>query len=141
MRNFKSMTVTAALLLASAVAQAEVVVVTSSKNSVSALTQEQASEIFLGKSASYPGGGKATPVDQAEGSATREEFYTKATGKNASQVKAYWSKLIFTGKGQAPKEVGDAAGVKKALNDNPNAIGYIDKSAVDASVKVLLSVK
>lgn len=141
MHTFRTMTIAATLLLASAMAQAEVVVVTSSKSSTTTLTQEQAAEIFLGKSSSFPGGEKAVPVDQAEGSATREEFYTKATGKNASQVKAYWSKIIFTGKGQAPKDVGDAAGVKKALTDNHNAVGYMDKSAVDASVKVLVSVK
>ena len=36
-----------------------------------------------------------------------------------------------------PKEVGDSAAVKKAVAADPKAIGYIEKSAVDGSVKVL----
>ena len=59
--------------------------------------------------------------------------------KDAAQAKALWSKLVFTGKATMPKEVGDNAGVKAALAANPKAIGYIDKSAVDATVKVVYS--
>jgi len=133
--------VAGALFVMSAAAFSQVVVVVSAKSSATSLTAEQASDIFLGKVATLPGAGTAVPVDQADGSAAREAFYQKATGKNAAQVKAYWSKQIFTGKGQPPKEVGDNAGVKAAVAGNPNAIGYIDKSAVDGSVKALLTVQ
>jgi ABC-type phosphate transport system substrate-binding protein len=119
---------------------AETVVVVSAKSSATALTMDQVSDIFLGKSAVLPGGGQAVPVDQADG-ALREDFYHKATGKTGAQVKAFWSKQIFTGKGQPPKEVGDSAAVKALVANNPNLIGYIDKSALDGSVKSVLSVK
>ncbi len=125
------------LAAVSAPAYADVVVVVSSKSAVATLTAEQISDLFLGKAATFPGGAAATPIDQAEGAAPREEFYTKVVGKSATQVKAYWSKLIFSGKGQPPKEVADNAAVKKQLADNPGAIGYIDKSAVDGTVKVV----
>lgn len=120
---------------------ADVVVIVSAKSSASALTEEQAADIFLGKSNSLPGAGQAVPVDQSEGAAPRELFYAKAAGKNTAQLKAYWSKQIFSGKGQPPKESGDSAAVKALVAGNPNIIGYIDKSAVDATVKVLLTVK
>jgi hypothetical protein len=45
--------------------------------------------------------------------------------------------LVFSGKGQAPKELADNAAVKKAVATDPKAVGYIDKSAVDGSVKVV----
>ena len=96
---------------------------------------------LLGKNSALPGGGAATPVDQADGSPLRDQFYTKVSSKSAAQMKAYWAKQIFTGKGQAPKEAGDSAAVKAAVAGNPNLIGYIDRSAVDATVKVLLTVK
>jgi ABC-type phosphate transport system substrate-binding protein len=54
-----------------------------------------------------------------------------------SQVKALWSKLVFTGKATMPKEVGGSTDVRKAVAANPKAIGYIEKSAVDATVKVI----
>ena len=70
----------------------------------------------------------------------RDAFYTKVTSKSAAQVKAAWSRLVFSGKATPPKEVGSSAEVKKLVASNQNAVGYIEKSAVDASVKVLLSV-
>ncbi len=118
------------------VVHAQIAVVVSSKNDTGALTKEQASDIFLGVAAT-----KLTPLDQAEGSALRNDFYQKLTGKSQAQLKAYWSKLIFTGKGKPPKDVGDNAGIKRAIADNPNAIGYIDRSALDGSVKEVFTVR
>lgn len=122
-------------------ALAEVAVVVSAKSGVNALTPDQAADIFLGRANSFPGGENAVPLDQAESSAVRDEFYSKATGKTAAQLKAFWSKQIFSGKGRPPKEVADSASVKQLIASNPNMVGYIDKGAVDASVKVVLNVK
>jgi ABC-type phosphate transport system substrate-binding protein len=116
---------------AAAPAMAEVVVVVNAKAAESTLTKEQVAQFFLGKSTAM------TPVDQSESSPIRAEFYKKVADKDAAQAKALWSKLVFTGKATMPKEVGDNAGVKAALAANPKAIGYIDKSAVDATVKVV----
>jgi ABC-type phosphate transport system substrate-binding protein len=117
-------------------ASAEVVVVVA-KSSAVTLTKEQVSDIFLGKATSLPGGASAVLVDQPESSPLRDEFYSKVTGKSASQAKAYWSKLAFTGKGTPPKEVGGSAEVKKAVAGTPGGIGYIEKGAVDDTVKVV----
>jgi ABC-type phosphate transport system substrate-binding protein len=48
---------------------------------------------------------------------------------------------VFTGKATPPKELPSSAEVVKAVSADPNAIGYIDKSAVDGSVKVVYEVK
>jgi len=119
-----------ALLLASQAARADIAVV--GHPSAAALTKEQITDIYLGKSQA------AQPLDLPEASPLRASFYEKATGKDPAQVKATWARLAFTGKGQPPKEAADAAAVKKEVAANPKAIGYIDKSAADASVKVLL---
>jgi len=65
-----------------------------------AITTQQAANVFLGKSSSLPDGTKVTPIDQEEGEDPRDEFYQKVVKKDASQLNAYWSRLIFTGKGQ-----------------------------------------
>lgn len=122
-----------ALATASLPAAADVVVVAGASSSAAGLSKEQIADVFLGKTPSL------TPVDQAESSPLRDEFYTKVTGKSAAQAKSYWSKLAFTGKGTPPKEMAGSAEVKKALAANPALIGYIEKSAVDASVKTLLA--
>jgi hypothetical protein len=99
------------------------------------LNKDQVSDLFLGKNQSL------TPVDQAEGGAIYADFYKKATGRDVAQVKATWSRLVFTGKGQAPKQLPDSAAVKKAVAADPKAVGYIEKSAVDGTVKALLTLE
>ena len=121
------------------IAYAETAVIVSSANANSAMDSNVISRIYLGKSSSFPSGDQAIPVDQNEGSATRDAFNDSVLGKNSSQLKAYWSRLIFTGKGTPPKEVGDDAAVKNLVAANPNMIGYIDSAAVDDSVKVVLT--
>ncbi len=115
-----------------------VVVVVSAKSQVSSLTPPQISKIFLGKLGNFPGDGIAVPLDQAEGSAIKKEFYAKVAGKDAAQLNAYWAKIIFAGDGQPPKALSGDAAVKRAVANDPNAIGYIDEGAVDDTVRVLL---
>jgi ABC-type phosphate transport system substrate-binding protein len=117
---------------------AEVVVVVSSKNPITAISNNQAADIFLGKTNRFPDGSKAQPVDQIEGARVRDEFYKELAEKSPAQIRAHWSKLIFTGKGQPPKEMPNSAAVKKALARDRSVIGYIDSSEVDDSVRVLL---
>ena len=118
-------------------AAAEVVAVVSAKSPVTALTKNQIADIFLGKNNRFPDGSTAVPVDQTEGSAERDEFYLRISGKSSAQIKAYWSRLIFTGRGQPPQEVSNGTEVKKLVIRNPGTIGYIDSKLVDDSVKEL----
>ncbi|MFZ6672948.1 hypothetical protein [Undibacterium sp. Xuan67W] len=131
MRTIQKIVLGLTLIAASLSAMAEVVIVVNPKNAAPQMTSEQAAQYFLGKSTAL------TPIDQPEGSAIRGEFYKKLADKEASQVKAIWSKLVFTGKGTLPKEYGSSADVKKAIAGDANLIGYIEKSAVDSSVKVV----
>jgi len=128
-----------ALSSAAHLAMAETVVIVAAANPVTALTADQAADLFLGRTSSFPSGAAATPIDQADGSAVRDDFYTKVVNKSGAQIKSYWAKLVFTGRGQPPKDAGDSAGVKRAVAANPGAVGYVDKSVVDGSVKVVLS--
>ncbi len=119
-------------------ANADVVVVVSAKSSVKSLTAKQTSRIFLGKTATFPDGRIALPIDQPEGSKARDEFYKKVVHKNAAQLSAYWAKVIFTGDGRPPDMLPDDAAVRRDIARNPNAIGYIDSKAVNRSVRVVL---
>lgn len=119
---------------------AEVAVIVHPSAGFDSLSEDDVSRLFLGKSKSFPNGAQAVPVNQNEGSAVRDKFNEGVCKKNASQYKAYWSQLVFTGKGTPPKDAGDDAAVKAAVAANPAMIGYIDASAVDASVKVVFKV-
>jgi hypothetical protein len=58
------------------------------KNPATRMFSEQAAQFFLGKSTMF------TPVDQADGSAIRNEFYKKVTDKDAGPGKGH---LVETG--------------------------------------------
>lgn len=121
--------------------RAEVLVVTGADSPAITLSKDQISDIFLGKITSLPNGNSVTPVDQPESNPLRDEFYLKVANKSAAQAKALWAKLYFTGRGEPPREARGDDDIKKIVNSTRGAIGYIDQSAVDKSVKVLLIVQ
>lgn len=117
----------------------EVVPVVSAKSAITSLNAAQVADIFLGKTSRFPDGTQAVPIDLAEDAPERERFYSQFTGKSPAQIKAHWSKIIFTGRGQPPRQVASGREMKRAVAENPNAIGYIEPSLVDSSVRVLAS--
>src|SRR5450755_1203231 len=80
-------------------ARADVVVIVSAQSTTATITADEISRVYLGESNTL------APVDIADPSHTRREFYAKVTGKDDAQIKARWSRLVFTGKGSAPKEL------------------------------------
>jgi ABC-type phosphate transport system substrate-binding protein len=116
-------------------AYADVAVIVSAKSSASTISANEVSQIYLGKSTAMK------PIDNANQSPVRAQFYAKVTGKDEAQMKAIWSKLVFTGKASPPKALPSDAAVVQAVAADPNAIGYVDKAAVDPSVKVILEPK
>ncbi len=129
------------VLAYSQLSTAQVVVVVGAKSTAAKLNKDQAAALFLGKSFQLPGAGIPVLIDQPESSEARQVFYSKVAEKTPVQVKAIWSRLVFSGKGTIPKEVSNSDEVKKLLNSNPDAIGYIEKSAIDSTVKVLFAVE
>lgn len=120
---------------------ADVLVVTGAKSSSITLSKSQVSDVFLGKVVSLPDGSNAAPIDQPESNPLRDEFYLKISNKSAAQAKAQWAKLYFTGRGVPPREGVDSGDVKRILNATPGAIGYIEQSSLDSSVKVVFVVQ
>lgn len=118
-------------------AKAEVVLVTSEKNPVSSLSANQVADIFLGKTDELPNGAPVMPVDQADSSKEKEEFYKRYTNRTLFQIRAYWSKQIFTGKGEPPREINNSAQLKKFIANHPSSIGYLERDKVDAGLKIV----
>lgn len=132
----------ASFALTTMAAQASpLVVIVSASSNAPKLNAEQVSAIFMGTVKSFPNGDRAVPVDQSPGSPAYGDFYNQTAGRSEAQIKAYWSRMIFTGKGSPPQDGGDGAAVKKLVGANPNLVGYVDASLVDASVKVLSEIK
>ncbi len=129
------------LLCAMSFAQAGIAVIGHPGGSISGLTQHQVKDLYLGKVTAFSDGTRVNVIDLPDGNAVRDNFYSKVVGKNKAQVKAYWAKRIFTGKGTPPKALDDAAAVKQWVAGKPGRLGYIDSGAVDDSVSVLLQIQ
>jgi len=118
---------------------AEIAIIANSKSSAT-LDAKAAKKLFLGKTSKVSGTTRVVLVGQTDNSPTKAEFTKKITNKSLGKYKAYWSKLIFSGKAVPPKELASDADVIAFVSKNANAIGYIDGKSVTGSIKVLLRV-
>ncbi|MEN9453470.1 MAG: hypothetical protein RLZZ369_2529 [Pseudomonadota bacterium] len=75
----------------------------------------------MGRSKDFPNGDVALTT-MISNSPSKDEFLLKVLGKTDSQARS---------------ELSDANEFKKLAASNPNVIGFIDKSALDAQVKVV----
>lgn len=129
---------TALALAVSGNASAELVVIVSSRSVAPTLSSDQVAAIFLGQAGRFPNGLEVAALDQRIGSSERNQFYQQVTGKTPALLKAHWSKMVFTGRGQPPREAADSSAVRRMVADDPSLIGYIDRTALDASVRPVL---
>ncbi|MFZ5698341.1 MAG: phosphate ABC transporter substrate-binding protein [Pseudomonadota bacterium] len=126
----------------SPLAGAGVAVIVHPSVSTNTLMAEAVKQVFLGRASALPDGTAVAPVDQAEGSAVRAQFVERVLGKNEQQLRSYWARMIFTGKGQPPRGVTSAAEMLKTVASSPGFIGYVDtKDVVPGKVKVLYSIE
>jgi ABC-type phosphate transport system substrate-binding protein len=122
--------------LFSQLAHAEIAVIVHPSNA-NAVDEATISKIYLGREKSFADGSSVIPMSLSESAAASSAFNEKVLKKSSSQLKAYWSKLVFTGKGTPPKEVPTDDEMVKLVAGNPSLMGYVDAAKVDASVKVV----
>tara|TARA_B110000467_G_C18085577_1_gene349040 strand:+ start:61 stop:498 length:438 start_codon:yes stop_codon:yes gene_type:complete len=115
---------------------AEVAIVVHPSNT-STFDKSTIKKIFLGKKKSFSNGRSAILLSSPPKSTATQEFNDKVIGKSSNQVNAYWSKMIFTGKGTPPQEMPSTEDIISAIAANPDAIGYIDSSAITDAVKIV----
>ncbi|MFC3679243.1 phosphate ABC transporter substrate-binding protein [Bacterioplanoides pacificum] len=142
MKLIKALGLAAAMSL-SMVAQADIAIIVNLKNqnTYTGIDTDLVSRIYLGKANKFPDGSSAVPYNLAKGDDIRDRFTRSVLNKTPSQLHSYWSRQIFAGKKQPPRDVADAAAMKKAIAEDLNGIGYINSLDVDTSVAVLHTIK
>lgn len=123
--------------LAAGAAAADVAIIVHPGNANASLSEADFTRIYLGRKDTFPDGSRAVPVNLAADDAVRTDMEQNMLRKSPSQMKAYWTKLMFTGEGTPPEEVADTAAMLKRVSSDPNAIGYVDAAAVTGDVKVI----
>lgn len=124
MKNIISFIVLASSMTLSALTFAEVEVIVHPSNAA-ALDKDSIQRIYLGKTRAFPGGGEAVAISMKEGTAAEGDFTKNVLGKSPKQLKAYWAKMVFTGKGTPPRQIDSAAEMVNLISANPNLIGFV----------------
>jgi ABC-type phosphate transport system substrate-binding protein len=106
-------------------------------NNISGIDVEMVKRIYLGKSKAFPDGSRAIPLTFETGNGLRDIFNKDVLGKSESQYSAFWSKLVFTGRGTPPEMISNEDEMLTLVATNPNTIGFIDESKVDGSVRIV----
>ena len=123
-------------LISAPLGYAEMAVIVHPSNT-SELSPKIIQRIFLGKLKTFPGGGAALPLEHPAKSVVRENFNKEVLNKSSQQMRSYWGRLIFTGKGLPPKEVDTSEEIIRLVKTNPNTVGYVDMSLINSDVRVV----
>ena len=102
----------------------------------SEISKSTVRNIFLGKTKSFSNGEKAVPVEISDGD-IKVEFTEQVLNKNKGTLKAYWSRMVFSGKANPPKSYDDEQEMKEFIAKNKDAIGFLRDVDIDSSVKVI----
>lgn len=106
-------------------------------NPLQSLDKDQVAHLFLRKAKAFPGGVLAKPVVMPENSPVRDRFEREILRREPLQIRAYWARLVFTGRGKPPKAMPTPEDIKRYVAAEPAAISYLPTSEVDDSVKVV----
>ena len=117
--------------------RAELVVVVNARCGVAAMTRNEVVNVFFGRNRQFFNGVEAQPVDMPDGHPDRARFYRALVGKEVSEVNAYWSRQVFSGRMQPPSKVTTTEDVVKWVTSHPGGIGFVDLSKADARVRVV----
>ncbi len=123
-------------MLFSTFAYCEVEIIVHPSNA-SAMDKDAIKRIFLGKTRAFPGGGEAVPVSLKEGSPENADFTKSVLSKTPKQLKAYWAKMVFTGKGTPPRQMDSPSKLLELIAANPSLIGFVPAGTANATVKVV----
>lgn len=136
--TIKSLLLFFTLYLVGSIAYADEFVVIVHPSNDAQLDKGTVQRIFLAKEKVFSDSKEAIPVNIEMSSPERQAFNSNIINKNDSQIRSYWSMLVFSGKGAPPKEVPDEKAMLELVATNPNVIGYVSQDQVNDSVKVVL---
>jgi hypothetical protein len=139
MRRYRihSLILSVCLLLPMGEALADLVVVVNARTGVAVMTRNEIVNIFFGRNRQFFNGVEAQPVDLVDANPDRARFYSALVGKELSDINAYWSRQVFSGRMQPPPRVNSVDEVLRWVSTHPGGIGFVELSKADARVRVV----
>jgi len=138
--RFKAAICTLLIMAIAPAARADYYVVVNESNPVTALTQQEALQLFMGRSRSFPDGAPAAPCDIAN-DALRAGFYHALGGMSLPQVNSYWARLMFSGRSLPPQRLANEAAMLEKISADTAAIGWLPEAPKRKGLRVVLTLK
>jgi ABC-type phosphate transport system substrate-binding protein len=126
-----------AVLLAGALRAAPAegpVVIANQDVPLDSLSAAELKDIYTGKTAYWPGGQSVVIVVLA---GHTDAALKEISGMDASQFKTFWQRLVFSGRGQLPKNAEDAEALVALVATTKGAIAIAPAGAALKGVKVI----
>ncbi|MDR1995020.1 hypothetical protein [Azonexus sp.] len=112
-------------------------VVVNARCGIAVLTRNEIINIFFGRYRLFFNGREAQPADLEDSHPMRSQFYRRLVGKDISEINAYWSRQIFSGRMQALPKVTTPEEMTKWVVTNPCGIGFVEQAKVDARFNIV----
>lgn len=110
------------------------VLITNKDNSVSSIDKADLKRVFTGKMKKL-GGNTVVPIMLADNVPATTQFLQEIIDKTPEEYKKFWVQQQIKGLGTAPMTQKTSASAKLIVAGIPGAITYIEKSALDDTVK------
>ncbi len=104
------------------------------------LGTEELAEIYLKKRRFWDDGAPILPLNQPPGTTARESFSRRVLGGTSQSFAEYWNEQYFHGI-FPPATLSSDEAVKRYVAAERNAIGYIEATDVDDTVRVVLHLR
>ena len=131
------LTLLALAILGASAGHADILVIANPQSDVAALSRQQVVDIYMGRTSSFPNGRTAIAFDLKGEQPLRTTFYQQLVGKSVAQINAYWARLLFTGSATPPLALKDSAMMLHMVQENRDAIGYVDSAEATGKMKVM----
>ena len=101
------------------------------------LTVEDVGRIYLGRERFWDDGTPIAAFNLPAGTPLRERFSKQVLHEDSAHLAAYWNERYFHGV-FPPAVLSSTDAVKRYVANDPKAIGYVEASRVDDTVRVVL---
>jgi ABC-type phosphate transport system substrate-binding protein len=118
----------------------ELVIIANKAVAADKISRAELRPIFQTRKDSWPDGTTAHPFNLPDSNAIRRAFDAAVLGLEPDQTARYWIDRRIRGGDRPPPTAGSSVIVVRVVSKTAGAIGYVEASAVDASVKIVARV-
>lgn len=117
-----------------------IVVIVNKANPASSLGANELRPIFQTTKMSWSTGGEAAPFNLPSDSSLRQDFDRAVLGLDPDRVARYWQDRKIRGGARGPRVLPSPNAVLAAVAATTGAIGYLNASAANGTVKVVAKI-